>query len=450
MYNTVLVIGAFGKTGVAVINYLVKKGFKVKATDTKKAIPPELKELKNVEFHLGEHKQELLNNIDFIVISPGVPSNIPIILEAKAKSIPVLSEIELAYREFPYNWIGITGTDGKSTTTALTGTILKEERKNVVVGGNIGEPIIEKIDNISQDTIIVSELSSFQLENIIDFRPHIAVLLNISQDHLDRYNSMEEYIDAKFNLFKNQTPAEFSIFNYNDTISKKYLTRVISTKYFFSRTEEPSRGTFFKDSKFLWKQNNEIEEIADEDDMNIYGEHNKENTLAAIAIAKIIGIKNENIKKGINKFKGLNHRMEFVAQINNRKFINDSKATTVSAVKMSVSSIKGKGIVIMGGKDKGLDFAQLNDILSKKARYIILIGEAKQKIKNSLNFNSNRIMETNTLQDAVIESYRLSEPGDTILLSPGCASFDMFKNFEERGDAFKKIVLDLKKEIESQ
>lgn len=449
MYNNVLVIGAFGRTGVAVINYLVKKGFKVKATDTKKDIPPELNELKNVEFHLGEHKQELLNNVDFIVISPGVPSNIPIIMAAKAKSIPVLSEIELAYREFPYNWIGITGTDGKSTTTALTGTILKEECENVVIGGNIGEPIIEKIDNISRDTIIVAELSSFQLENIIDFKPHIAVLLNISQDHLDRYNSMEEYIEAKFNLFKNQTPKEFSIFKYNDIITNKYLSRVNSTSYFFSRTEEPSQGAFLKDSRFLWKQDNRIEVIADEDDMNIYGEHNKENTLAAITITKIIGIKNESIKKGINRFKGLRHRMEFVARINNRDFINDSKATTVSAVKMSVSSIRGRGIIIMGGKDKGLDFAQLNDILSKKARYIILIGEAKQKIKNSLNFIPDRIIEANTLQDAVIESYRLSEPGDTILLSPGCASFDMFKNFEERGNTFRKIVLDLKKEIES-
>jgi len=446
--RNVLVVGAFGKTGIAVINYLVKKGFKVKATDMKKEIPDELKNISNIEYYLGAHNENLLNNIDFVIISPGVPSNISIILKAKKMSIPVLSEIELAYREFPYNWVGITGTDGKSTTTALTGTILKEERENIVVGGNIGEPLIEKLVDVPKDTIVVSELSSFQLENIINFKPFIGTLLNISQDHLDRYNSMEEYVLAKFNLFKNQTEKEFSIFNFRDEISKNYINKVKSKKYFFSRYSIPDRGAYFKEGKFFWKNGEKIEEIADEQDMKIYGEHNKENILAAITIAKLFNIKNEKIKKGIRKFKGLEHRMEFVAEIQGRRFINDSKATTVSSVRMSISSINGKGIIIMGGKDKGLDFSLLDDVLSAKAKYLILTGEAKQKIKNSIKFDRKKIVDADSFEGAVIKAFKLSEYGDTILLSPGCASFDMFKNFEERGRKFKEIVYNLKKEFQ--
>ncbi len=444
----VLVVGAFGKSGIAVIDYLTKKNYKIKAVDRKKHIPETLMKYKGiVDFYNDDTDINLLQDIDFVVISPGVSNSNPIIAEAHKNEIPIYSEIELAYQEFPHNWIGITGTDGKSTTTSLVGEILKTEKKNVIVGGNIGNPLVDKVSALPSDTIVVAELSSFQLENIIEFKPYIGVLLNIAPDHLDRYNNMEEYIDAKFNLFKNQTANEFSVFNLKDTLISNRLEKIKSEKYFFSSQAEVRQGAFFKDSKFIWSDNGKKEAVADESDMRIYGEHNKENTLSAITVAKLLNISNDGIKKGIRNFKGLEHRMEFITEIGGRRFINDSKATTVSAVKMSVSSIDGKGIVILGGRDKGLDFSSLSETLNRKAKFVLLIGEAKEKIKSQIDFDKERIIEVDSLDDAVKESYNVSEVGDTIILSPGCSSFDMFKNFEERGRVFKKKVLELKEAV---
>ncbi|MBN1898430.1 MAG: UDP-N-acetylmuramoyl-L-alanine--D-glutamate ligase [Spirochaetes bacterium] len=444
--NNVLVVGAFGKTGLATIQYLFKKKCMVKATDLIEEIPQEYKGM-DVQWHLGEHNDKILENIDLIVLSPGVPSDIGLIQKARKSSIPVFSEIELAYQEFPRNWIGITGTDGKSTTTALTGTILKQGRKNVIVGGNIGEPLVEKLMNVPEDTVVVSELSSFQLENIIDFKPFIGVLLNIAPDHMDRYHSMEDYIQAKMNLFSNQTEEDFAVLNYEDPGSMSGQDRIRSKKYYFSRKKIPPCGCYLKKDEFFFKKGDAVEKVAQVSDMKISGEHNKENTMAAITIAKLMELTDDQIRKGIKEFKGLEHRMELVAEIKGRKFINDSKATTVSAVRMSVNSINDKGIVIMGGRDKGLDFSSLDPILKKKAKKIVLFGEASEKIKSSLKFKEK--IKVTTLEEAVHRSFNLSQKGDTILLSPGCASFDMFKNFEERGKTFKKIVMDLKKESEA-
>ena len=449
MRKGVLVLGGFGKTGIASIKYLLKKGYYVKVSDLKKEIPDELKNLDNLEFYLGEHSIDLLEGLEFVLISPGVPSEIEIVKKAKEKGILVLSEIEFAFNNFGGNWVCITGTDGKSTTTSLTYEILKNEFKNVLLGGNIGQTIIDRIDEIPNDTIIVAELSSFQLENIYRFKPKVGVLLNIAADHLDRYNSMKDYIEAKFNLFKNQDGDDYAIFNLENDGYSGYIEKVKSRKYFFTVGKDLRglRGTCIRGGKFIFKDGKAEEEVGNISDLLIYGEHNRANAAAAITVGKILGVRNENIIKALRDFKGLKHRMEFVAEIDGRKFINDSKATTVSAVMMGIKSIEGKGIIIMGGRDKGLDFTLLNDIIKEKARYIILIGEAKEKIKNSLKIDRELIKEAENMYEAVFLAYELSKEGDTILLSPGCTSFDMFKNFEERGEVFKKAVLKLRSEI---
>jgi UDP-N-acetylmuramoylalanine--D-glutamate ligase len=449
MRKGVLVLGGFGKTGIASIKYLLKKGYYVKVSDLKKKIPDELKNLDNLEFHLGEHSIDLLEGVEFVLISPGVPSEIEIVKKAKEKGILVLSEIEFAFNNFGGNWVCITGTDGKSTTTSLTYEILKNEFKNVLLGGNIGQTIIDRIDEIPNDTIIVAELSSFQLENIYRFKPKVGVLLNIAADHLDRYNSMKDYIEAKFNLFKNQDGDDYAIFNLENDGYSGYIEKVKSRKYFFTVGKDLRGlcGTCIRGGKFIFKDGKAEEEVGNISDLLIYGEHNRANAAAAITVGKILGVRNENIIKALRDFKGLKHRMEFVAEIDGRKFINDSKATTVSAVMMGIKSIEGKGIIIMGGRDKGLDFTLLNDIIKEKARYIILIGEAKEKIKNSLKIDRELIKEAENMYEAVFLAYELSKEGDTILLSPGCTSFDMFKNFEERGEVFKKAVLKLRSEI---
>ncbi len=447
-----LVLGFGGKTGQALIDYFLKRNYKVIANDSKKeetlnSIIKKYKREKNITFITGKNLKTIPQNIEIVGISPGVPSNLDVICEAKKRNIPVLSEIEIAYREYPYNWIGITGTNGKSTTTALVGEIFKFSEKKFIVGGNIGNPLLPDVIKLKSNSyFIIAELSSFQLENIYQFKPFIGIILNLEADHLDRYNSLDEYFSAKFNLFKNQTENEYSIFNSDCGFSMKYKEKfkIKSRQYYFG-LNNPYRGAFLKKDYFCWRNDNKVEYIIKNGDQKIKGLHNIYNILSAITITKIAGIDSEAIKKGIVNFKGLEHRMEIVEIINGRIFINDSKATTTSAVKMSLAGIDGKVILIMGGKDKGLDFTELNEILNKKVKYLILIGEAKEKIKNSIDYPENKIFLTDDFEESINKAYSVSREGDTIILSPACASFDMFENFEHRGKVFKEIVKKLKK-----
>ncbi len=447
-----LVVGFGGKSGVAAVNFLLEKGYYVRAND----IRPESNlqnwidkvEVDKVEFECGHHNESLLNDVDLVVISPGVPSDLKLISAAKAKNIPVISEVELAFREYPYNWICITGTDGKSTTTSLIGDILKTAGKKTIVAGNIGTPLTDEIKNInSNDYFIVAELSSFQLENIIKLKPFISVILNINEDHLDRYTNVKEYADAKFNIFKNQTKNEFLVLNKDSEMLNKYLNfnSITPEVFYFSRLAEVEKGAFLADNKFLFKKNN-IEEVFNDGIQNLQGLHNKENILAAVTVAKLLNIDNDKIAESVRNFKGLPHRTELVDIINNRKFINDSKATTISSVKMSLSAFEEPIIAILGGRDKGLDFSSLNSVLKSKVKYLILIGEAKDKIEGMIDFPIDKIFKTDSLKEAVFHSYEVSSEGDVIILAPGCTSYDMFKNFEERGEKFKQFVYELKNE----
>ena len=444
--NKAIVIGFGGKSGVASMNLLLDKGYTVTANDIKKEqeLGEFIEQITNkdkVKFVFGHHKVDILNDINLIVISPGVPSNIEIIELAKKKNIPVISEVELAFQEHPANWVGITGTDGKSTTTCLIGNVLKLKYSDVIVGGNLGTPLTEMVKRVRGDAFVVAELSSFQLENILHLKPLIGVLVNIAQDHLDRYDSFKDYIKAKFNLFKNQTEIDFSVFNYENEIISDWLnkTDIPSKKYYFSLNNRIKTGTFYENKEFIWQDENHQEPVFQDGQQQIIGEHNKENILAAISVAKLLKIENEYIQEGIKNFKGLPHRMELAKELEGRYFYNDSKATTPSAVKKSISSFNDI-ILIMGGKDKGLDFSLLNEELNKRVKNLILVGEAKEKIRTMITYPQDKILLLDDFKQAVLKAYNLSKQGDNIILSPGCASFDMFKNFEDRGEVFKNIV----------
>ena len=449
MDNKAVVIGFGGKSGVAAVNFLLDKGYKVTANDIKNE--EELGEFieqvpgkDNVNFVFGHHDLNILNEIDLVVISPGVPSDIEIINMAKQKKIRVISEVELAFQEHPDNWIGITGTDGKSTTTSLIGDILRLKYPEVIVGGNLGTPLIKMVIKSEEKTFVIAELSSFQLENILDLKPLIGVLINIAQDHLDRYNSFDDYVTAKFNLFKNQTERDFSVYNYENKVIADRLNKknIPSKKYYFSLNNRMTSGAFYENEEFFWRDGDHEEAVFHDGEQQIMGEHNKENMLAAITVAKLLKIENEYIQEGIKNFKGLPHRMELIKEWKGRQFFNDSKATTPSAVNKSISGFNNV-ILIMGGRDKGLDYSLLNEELNKRVKHLILIGEAKDKIRKMITFSEEKIIFSKDLRGAVLKSYNISRKGDNIILSPGCASFDMFKNFEERGEVFRDIVYQL-------
>lgn len=446
MSETALVIGFGGKSGVSAVNFLLRNGYHVKANDKKteddlSSYMDKVMNKDNVEFHFGHHDHSLLEGVDLVVISPGVPTVLSIIKEAKDKGIQVKSEVELAYQVHPDNWIGITGTDGKSTTTSLIGDILKKKYPDTLVGGNLGIPLTEMIEKAQSNTYVVAELSSFQLENVIDLKPKVGVLINIAKDHLDRYKDMHEYIQAKFNLFTNQTEDDFAVFNYDNKLSLEYLDRqpIKAQKFYFSLHDDSIQGAFLKDGKFCWQNGKSIEIIMNDGEQKIKGEHNKENILAAITIAKLLNIDNENIKQGIINFTGLPHRMELVREYKDRTFFNDSKATTTSAVAKSITGFKNI-ILIMGGRDKGLDYSELNDVLKNNVKKLILTGEAKDTIKNMIDYPEENTVLIDGFEEAVQEAYNTSMEGDNIILSPACTSYDLFKNFEQRGEAFKRIV----------
>lgn len=441
-----LVIG-LAKSGESAIRFLEKEGYDVSGNDLKdaKQFPGITKRHKDARFHFGSHDESLLDGMDLVVLSPGVPSDLALIRKAKQKGVRVMSEVELAFEHYPQNWICVTGTDGKSTTTSLIGAVLKAGGVGAIVAGNIGVPLTEEILKVKRGMYIVAELSSFQLENIIRLRPKISVLTNLAKDHLDRYSGMEEYIRAKFRIFANQTQEDFAVANRNNPLSIEWLNkiRVASQLFFFSLGQKHDQGAYFEDGFFCWAEKGWKERVFRDGVQRIRGLHNKENILAAVTVAKILKIKNSAIESGVRDFTGLPHRMEYVRELKGRVFYNDSKATTTSAVRMSIAGFDNI-ILLMGGRDKGLDYSELNAALRERVKYLILIGEAKEKIGSMIDFDKSRIFEFDDFGKAVGKSYEVSQPGDTIILSPACTSYDMFKNYEERGERFKREVLALK------
>lgn len=452
----VLVVG-FGLSGVAVTKYMVKQGARVTVTDMKQK--SELMDSVNacnglkIEFELGKHNNKTFHTSELIVVSPGVPLNIKPIEEAREMNVPITSEIEIAAGAFKEPLVAITGTNGKTTVTTLIGEMFKAENKPAYIGGNIGKPLLNyHVDNEKAD-VIVAELSSFQLELTEKLIPAVAIFTNLEEDHLDRYADMGAYIAAKKKLLKACDRNSYVILNHDDPTIQKFADETQGKVIWFTKKDpmliggtfaEQFVGAYYKvDTKQIIAKISGKEEVYELNGFRLFGEHNKENLMAAILAARVQGVSPKAIQSVISNFRGVPHRLEFVRKKDGVFFFNDSKGTNVMSVKRSLQAfINNPIILIAGGKDKNQDFGPLVDLVRSKCKIIILLGEAKEKINRSIGDFAETYL-VGTFEEAILLAYQKSRSGDIILLSPGCSSFDMFRNFEERGDYFKKLVAQL-------
>ncbi len=441
--KSVLIVGFTKRTSFSAARALLEMGNNLiisdlSIDDEKKALISSLGNSDKILNLLGNQSPEIIKKypVDLVLPSPGVPLKISLIEEAKKKGIPVIGDIELFYQFFPRNvYIGITGTDGKTTTATLTHKMIQSE-KSAFLGGNIGIPIFEYSQKIKESDILVLELSSFQLEEIDHFRPRIGAILNIAPDHLDRYDSIDSYKNAKAALLKNQKKSDFAVLN-RDSPYFEDLKKGISSSLITFSLSSTKADVYFQNQVIYY----EGKHFIDREVVRLKGIHNVENAMAAIAMAKLAGITDESIKKTLTDFEGLEHRLEYVREINGVAFYNDSKSTTVNALEKALLSFDQPIILIAGGRDKGLDFRSIRSLARSKLKELVLIGEASDKIKEELAFEP--FYRAKDMADAVSYSYQIARKNDIILLSPGCASFDMFKNYEERGKVFKQLVQEL-------
>lgn len=436
----VLVLG-MGISGMGATRLLKDKGAKVTINELEdsKEMRARAREFERngIKVILGSHPLEVLAGHQLIVLSPGIPLDIPLLRQAEKLHIPIMGELELAYRFLPdRSLIAITGTNGKTTTTVLTEKILKKAYKDVQIAGNIGIPLSEVVRRPGK--IIVTEVSSFQLETIKKFSPFISCILNISPDHLDRHPDLEQYIWLKSRILTNQESDGYTILNRDDPRVYPLRRKTRAEVIFFSQKERLERGVFLKGPHIMRKFEGE-EVVVSRDEISFTGSHNLENILSAIAIASLYRLEREAVREALLEFKGLPHRCEPVARIRGVDFINDSKATNEGAVKSCLESIAQPIILIMGGKDKGANFFYLRNVIKERVKRVILLGEAKRVIKTQLN-TICLLSEVENMRDAVREAFNKAQKGDCVLLSPACASFDQFKNYEERGEVFKEEV----------
>jgi UDP-N-acetylmuramoylalanine--D-glutamate ligase len=433
----VTVVG-LARSGIAAARALHSLGAIVTVTDKKplEQLSEQVKALgsTSITVEAGGHPDRDFLNADIVVLSPGVPK-IPQILSARQQGVKVISELELAWLLSQSRYVGITGTNGKSTVTTLVGLMLERARKKVLVAGNIGNALTEDISLLQKQDWIVAELSSFQLEDIDTFRPRVAAILNVTQDHLDRYRTIDEYGEAKARVFMNQRKGDFLILNFDDPIVKSYARRTSATVMPFSRLLRFNPGASVLNGSLTVNGRT----ICRVDDIRIRGVHNLENALAAAAISLCAGADPDSIAAVLREFPGLEHRLEFIREKDGVLYINDSKGTNVGAVVKSVEGFSQPVILIAGGLDKGSDFSPLHDLFKKQVKLLILIGKAADKMAKALGTATETVF-ARTLQDAVKIAALRAARGDVVLLSPACASFDMFKDFEDRGRQFKEAV----------
>jgi len=390
----------------------------------------------------GGHRAEDFSGADLIIISPGVPTGLDLVERARARGVPVWGEVELAYRLTEARFLGITGTNGKSTTTSLLGTMLEAAGFPVVVAGNIGTALCEVVPTLGPSHWVVAELSSFQLETIVTFRPRVAALLNLAPDHLDRYATLEDYYAAKARIFLNQTPEDCAVLNADDPATLELARGLRAQPRLFSRLRTVGDGAFVRDGRLVVRREGRTEAVCGVDEMRIRGVHNLENGLAAAAAASAVGAAAADIAAALRRYPGLPHRLELVAEVGGVRYVNDSKGTNVGAVVKSLAGYDDGVILIAGGKDKGGDFAPLRPLVATRVKTLLLLGQARDAIRDQLA-DACPMEEAPTLEAAVARAAEIAAPGDTVLLSPACASFDMFRDFEHRGEVFRQAVRDL-------
>ncbi|MGL4914108.1 MAG: UDP-N-acetylmuramoyl-L-alanine--D-glutamate ligase [Romboutsia sp.] len=445
----VLLVG-LAKTGISTIKHLDKLGANIIVNDIKdketlSEILKELEGLNNVEYILGYHPENV-DDIDMAVVSPGVPLDLPFIIKLKESNIEIIGEVELAYRlSNNPTFIGITGTNGKTTTTSLVGEIFKKANADTYIVGNIGNPVIDTVGVANEKSVLVTELSSFQLESIDTFKPNVSVVLNFTEDHLNRHHTMENYIEAKARIFMNQNSEDFCILNYDDETVRELSEKVKAKKIFFSRKEQVQGGIYLdKDNNIVIDINDKII-LINKDELSLPGNHNLENCMAAIGIAYVSDVDICVIKDVLKTFAAVEHRQEFVKTLNGVMFVNDSKATNPDSSIKAVQSYKNPVILIAGGMDKQSNFDELLEIAKENVKALVLLGETALKIKESSKEKGfKEIYMVKDMEEAVNTSYKIAQESDVVLLSPACASWDMYKSFEVRGNDFKDNVHNLK------
>jgi UDP-N-acetylmuramoylalanine--D-glutamate ligase len=436
-----LVVG-LGKSGVASALFMKAHGARVTVSDTKSG-----DELRNeipvlldhgITVETGGHGERTFRGQDLIVVSPGVPVDAPPLVQARSLGETVIGEIELAAQFLPGPVVAITGSNGKTTTTTLTGEIMAAAGLPTLVGGNIGTPAISLAERAKPDTVIVLEISSFQLETIQTFRPIVAVVLNVTPDHLDRHRTFEIYTNAKARIFENQQASDFAVLNADDPTCVAMGARTRAQVFWFSRQKEVQQGAWVRDGNIVFRDEKGQREILQVSEIPLKGAHNLENVLAAVCTGVLMGCAPEKIRQAVHNFKAVEHRLEYVATINRVDYYNDSKATNVDATVKALESFPANIHLILGGKDKGSPYTVLNDLIRQRVKRIYTIGAAAAKIESQLK--GAEIVQAGTLENAIRKAHAAATPGDVVLLAPACASFDQFKSYEHRGKMFKEIV----------
>ncbi len=440
----ILVVG-LARTGVSVARFLVGRGARVTVTDRKNqdALATFVAALDDCDviLELGVHNDATFAAADLIIVSPGVPLELAPLALARERGVPVISEIELASRFIQVPLVAITGTNGKTTTTTLTGAIFRSCGFATFVGGNIGNPLIDLVTSGEVVERVVAEISSFQLEGIDRFRPTVSVLLNITEDHLDRYAGFQEYVSAKERVFANQTATDFAVLNVDDPLVAACAGRIAARIVPMSRQRVLAEGIFCQNGMITFSWDGCVEHFPTET-LKLRGVHNLDNCMAAVASTLLLGCPAQGVLAALEAFTGLPHRMELIANVQGVAYYNDSKGTNVGSVVKSLESFPDGVILIAGGKDKGGEYAPLTDLVRDRVKHLILLGEAREKIRAALGHLTHTVLVA-TMEEAVQEAHRLARPGEVVLFSPACSSFDMFSNYEERGDCFAAAVRSL-------
>ena len=390
---------------------------------------------------IGAFPEELLEELDLVILSPGVPTDLPVVEKMREKNILVIGEIELAYQMGKGDVLAITGTNGKTTTTSLLGEIMKNYQDDVYVVGNIGNPYTIAADQMTEHTITVAEMSSFMLESIVDFRPRVSAILNFTPDHLNRHHTMEAYVNAKKNIARNQTEEDYCILNYEDDLTREFGKNLKTQVLYFSSQRKLEEGIYLEDGNIIFHYHGVEETICHVDELQILGTHNHENVMAAAAMAAVYGVPMNVIRESVKAFGGVEHRIEYVTEKNGVVFYNDSKGTNPDAAIKGIRAMNRPSVLIGGGYDKGSEYKEWIQSFDGKVKKLVLLGATKEKIaKDAKCCGFTDYMFADTFEEAVLTAAKLAEPGEAVLLSPACASWDMFSSYEVRGEKFKEIV----------
>ncbi len=440
----VLVFG-LGISGIGAAGLLEEQGAEVVLYDGNEKLKEEeirnkLKDGSRAQIIIGAFPEELLDSLDIVILSPGVPADLPLVNQMRERGILITGEVELAFESGKGDVLAITGTNGKTTTTALLGEIMKNYQDDVFVVGNIGNPYTTAAGKMNDGSITVAEMSSFQLETILDFRPKVSAILNFTPDHLNRHHTMEAYVNAKKNIAKNQTEDDYCILNYEDKLTREFGENIKAQVLYFSSRRKLEKGIYLADGRIIYRDE-EVTELCDIKELNLLGLHNYENVMAAAAMAFVYGVPAEIVRKSVKAFKGVEHRIEYVTEKNGVAYYNDSKGTNPDAAIKGIQAMNRPTVLIGGGYDKDSVYTEWINSFEGKVKRLVLVGATKEKIaRDARTCGFYDYVFADTFEEAVLEAAKAAKPGDAVLLSPACASWGMFPNYEVRGEKFKEIV----------